>query len=84
MYFVIEYVDTWTGAGDPVLWEFAKTESEATIKARAHLIFFKARFAAQGYRILNTAGAVIDCGPAVPEQDAGDPVAKKGFFSRLL
>jgi hypothetical protein len=36
MYFVIEYVDTVTGIkGEALSWEFAKTEDDATIKARA-------------------------------------------------
>ena len=73
-------VDAWTGGGEALSWEFAKTENKATIKARAHLLLFKARFAAQGYRILSPAGIVIEYGPAVPEPDAGYTIAKKGFL----
>ena len=69
MYFAIEYVDSLTGMEGQVLsWEFAKTEDEATIKARAHLLLIKARFGAQGYRILSPAGLLLACGPGVPEQ----------------
>ena len=42
MYFIIEYVDTVTGIeGEALSWEFAKTEDEATIKARAHFLLFQ-------------------------------------------
>ena len=68
MYFVIEYVDTVTGTeGEALSWEFAKTEDEATIKARAHFLLFKARFGAQGYRVLSPAGLLLACGPAAPQ-----------------
>ena len=78
MYFIIEYVDTVTGIeGEALSWEFAKTEDEATIKARAHFLLFKARFGAQGYRILSPAGLLLACGPAAPEVDAHDSVAIK-------
>jgi hypothetical protein len=78
MYFIIEYVDTVTGIeGEALSWEFAKTEGEATIKARAHFLLFKARFGAQGYRILSPAGLLLVCGPAAPEVDAHDSVAIK-------
>jgi CheY-like chemotaxis protein len=78
MYFIIEYVDTVTGIeGEALSWEFAKTEGEATIKARAHLLLFKARFGAQGYRILSPAGSLIACGPGAREQKADDSVAIK-------
>ena len=54
MYFVIEYLDAFTGTGGEALsWEFAKTEEEARFKAKAHLLLFKARYGAQGYRILS-------------------------------
>jgi CheY-like chemotaxis protein len=70
MYFIIEYVDAVTGIeGEALSWEFAKTEDEATITARAHLILFKARFGAQGYRILSPGGSLLACGPGVPELD---------------
>jgi hypothetical protein len=82
MYFVIEYVDTYTGDGEALAWEFAKTDDEATIKARAHFLLFKARFAAQGYRILSPTGSLIACGPAVLEQDTGDTVTEKRFFTQ--
>ncbi|MGB9165136.1 MAG: hypothetical protein WCC41_11875 [Rhodomicrobium sp.] len=76
MYFIIEYVDTVTGIeGEALSWEFAKTADEATIKARAHFLLFKARFGAQGYRILSPAGLPLACGPAAPELDAYDSVA---------
>jgi hypothetical protein len=69
MLFVIEYVDTLTGVGGEALsWEFAKSEHEAIIKARAHLLLFKARFCAQGYRILDPAGRLVARGPGVFEQ----------------
>ena len=75
MYFAIEYVDTLTGIeGEALSWEFSKTEDEAYVKARAHLPLVKARFGAQGYRILCPAGLIIACGPGVPEQDACDSV----------
>ena len=71
MYFVIEYVDTVTGIeGEALSWEFAKTADEATIKARAHFLLFKARFGAQGHGILSPAGLLLVCGPAVAELDA--------------
>jgi hypothetical protein len=70
MYFIIEYVDTVTGIqGEALSWEFAKTEDEAAVKARAHFLLFKARFGAQGYRILNPAGLLLACGPEAPELD---------------
>ncbi|HWJ18876.1 MAG TPA: hypothetical protein VNR65_09140 [Geobacterales bacterium] len=76
MYFIIEYVDTATGIeGEPLSWEFAKTEGEATIKARAHLLLFKTRCGAQGYRILSPAGALVAYGPGAQEEDADYPVA---------
>ena len=76
MYFIIEYVDTVTGIGGEALsWEFAKTEGEATIKARAHLLIFKARFGVQGYRILSPAGSLLAYGPGAQEEDAENPVA---------
>ena len=76
MYFIIVYVDAVTGIeGEALSWEFAKTEGEATIKARAHLLLFKARFGAQGYRILSPAGSLIAYGPGAQEQDADDSVA---------
>ncbi len=71
MYFIIEYVDTCDGAGEALAWEFAKTDDEATIKARAHFLLFKDRFAAQGYRILSPAGLAIACGPEGPEHGRG-------------
>jgi hypothetical protein len=75
MYFIIEYVDAVTGIeGEALSWEFAKTEVEATIKARAHLLLFKARFGAQGYRILSPAGSLIAYVPGAHAADA-DPVA---------
>ena len=81
MYFTIEYVDTFTGIeGEAISWEFAKTEDEAFIKARAHLLLFKARFGAQGYRILCPRGSVIACGPGVPEQGVWDPVLDLGSW----
>lgn len=81
MYFIIEYVDTVTGIeGEALSWEFAKTEDDATIKARAHFLLFKARFGAQGYRILSPAGVLLACGPAAPESDVHDSVA----IERLL
>ena len=68
MYFVIEYVDTFTGAeGEPVCWEFAKTEGEARIKAKAHFLLVKVRHGAQGYRILSPEGSPIAYGPGSPE-----------------
>ena len=71
MYFTIEYVDTLTGNGGECLaWEFAKSEDEAGIKARAHFLLFKARFGAQGYRILSPSGSLIACGPGVAEYRA--------------
>ncbi len=82
MYFIIEYVDTCDGAGEALAWEFAKTDDEATIKARAHFLLFKDRFAAQGYRILSPAGLAIACGPEGPEHGAADTVAEKPLFSR--
>ena len=80
MYFIIEYVDTVTGIeGEALSWEFAKTEGEATIKARAHLLLFKARFGAQGYRILSPAGSLIACGPSAQGRlSRGDRAASKG------
>lgn len=76
MYFIIEYVDNVTGIeGEALSWEFAKTEGEATVKARAHLLLFKARFGAQGYRILSPAGSLIACGPDARDEDVDDPVA---------
>jgi len=76
MYFIIEYVDTVTGIqGEALSWEFAKTEDEATIKARAHFLLFKARFGAQGYRILSPAGVLLARGPGAPELDVYDSVA---------
>ena len=76
MYFIIEYVDTVTGIeGEALSWEFAKTEGEATIKARAHLILFKAQFGAQGYRILSPAGSLVACGPGAQDEDADYAVA---------
>ena len=76
MYFIIEYVDTVTGTeGEALSWEFAKTEDEAAIKARAHLLLFKARCGAQGYRVLSPAGLLLACGPAAPELDVYDSVA---------
>ena len=75
MYFIIEYVDTVAGIeGEALTWEFAKTEGEATIKARAHLLLFKARFGAQGYRILSPAGSLIAYGPGAQDEDTDDPV----------
>lgn len=69
MLFVVEYVDTLTGIGGEALsWEFAKSEHEAIIKARAHLLLFKARFCAQGYRILDPGGRLVARGPGVFEQ----------------
>ena len=67
MYFIIEYVETVTGIeGEALSWEFAKTADEATIQARAHFLLFKARFGAQGYRILSPVGLPLACGPAAP------------------
>ncbi len=75
MYYTIEYVDTLTGMeGQALSWEFAKTEDEAAIKARAHLLLFKARFGAQGYRIISPAGLLLACGPGAPEQGPCDSV----------
>jgi len=75
-YFIIEYVDTVTGiVGEVLSWEFAKTEGEATVKAKAHLLLFKARFGVQGYRILSPAGSLIAYGPGTHEEDAAHPVA---------
>ena len=72
MVFTIEYVDTATGIdGEALSWEFAKTEDEAHIKARAHLLLYKVRCGAQGYRILCSAGSVIACGPGLPEEPRG-------------
>jgi CheY-like chemotaxis protein len=88
MYFIIEYVDAVTGIeGEALSWEFAKTEGEATIKARAHLLLFKARFGAQGYRILSPAGSLIAYGPGAQEEDADDfvtiePLAKEDHGER--
>ena len=83
MYFVIEYVDTVTGIeGEALSWEFAKTADEATIKARAHFLLFKARFGAQGYRILSPAGLLLVSGPAAPELDAHDSVAIEPLLKR--
>lgn len=68
MYFVIEYLDAFTGTGGEALsWEFAKTEEEARFKAKAHLLLFKARYGAQGYRILSPEGSSIACGPGLGE-----------------
>jgi hypothetical protein len=81
MYFIVEYVDTATGIeGEALSWEFAKTEAEATIKARAHLLLFKARFGVQGYRILSPAGSLIAYGPSAQDESADDPLA----IQRLL
>ena len=80
MYYIIEYVDTFTGvAGEALSWEFAKTEDEASIKARAHLLLFKARFGAQGYRILCPEGSLIACGPGNDTLEAAmpKPLAKR-------
>ena len=89
MYFIIEYVDTVTGIeGEALSWEFAKTEGEATIKAKAHLLLFKARFGAQGYRILSPAGSLIACGPGAQDEGVDDPVAivplSKGDHARRV
>lgn len=74
MYYIIEYVDTFTGvAGEALSWEFAKTEDEACIKARAHFLLFKARFGAQGYRILCPEGSLIACGPGNDTWEAAMP-----------
>ncbi len=81
MYFIIEYVDSYTGAGEAVAWEFAKTNDEAIIKARAHLIPFKARFAAQGYRIVSPAGSVVERGPAAAAPKVGAVVADELLFT---
>ena len=68
MYFVIEYVDTFTGTeGEALSWEFARTEDEARIKARAHLLLFKERYGAQGYRILSPQGSPVAFGPGLGE-----------------
>ncbi len=68
MAIAIVYVDTSTGVGgDPLFWEFAKTEDEALIKARAHLPLVRARFGALGYRILDRAGSQIAVGPGVDD-----------------
>ncbi len=76
MYFIIEYVDNVTGIeGEALSWEFAKTEGEAIIKARAHLLLFKARFGAQGYRILSPAGSLTAYGPGAHEAGPDDSVA---------
>ena len=80
MYYIVEYVDTFTGvAGEALSWEFAKTEDEASIKARAHLLLFKARFGAQGYRILCPEGSLIACGPGNDTLEAAmpKPLAKR-------
>ena len=66
MVYVIEYVDASAEAGgNPLSWEFAKTEDEAIVKARAHFLLFKARFSAQGYRILSPAGHLLASGPGL-------------------
>ena len=68
MVFVIEYIDAPVEAGgDPLSWEFAKTEDEAIVKARAHFLLFKARFSAQGYRILSPSGRLVGYGPGMFE-----------------
>jgi hypothetical protein len=72
MYFTIEYVDTFTGwRGEVLSWEFARTEEDALTKAKAHLLLFKDRLGAQGYRILCPAGSLIACGPGFPGEDEG-------------
>lgn len=68
MVFIIEYVDAPAEAGGEALsWEFAKTEDEAIVKARAHFLLFKARFSAQAYRILSPAGRLVASGPGLFE-----------------
>ena len=80
---LIEYVDTVTGIeGEALSWEFAKTADEATIKARAHFLLFKARFGAQGYRILSPTGLLLVSGPEAPELDAHDSVANEPLLKR--
>ena len=70
-----------TGDGGALAWEFATTDAEATIKARAHFLLFKARFAAQGYRILSPTGSLIAYGPTVLERGTGDTVREKLLFT---
>jgi hypothetical protein len=87
MYYLIEYVDTSTGvAGEALSWEFAKSEDEACIKARAHLLLFKARFGAQGYRILCPEGSLIACGPgnATLEAALTKPLAQQDGRERAV
>ena len=84
MYFIIEYVDTVTGIeGEALSWEFAKTEGAATIKARAHFLLFKARFGAQGYRILSPAGLLLACGPAAPKLDPPPRPRRPGRVTKI-
>jgi hypothetical protein len=79
MVIAIVYVDTSTGVGgDALFWEFAKTEDEAQIKARAHLPLVRARFGAVGYRILDRAGSPIAAGPGV--HDFPSPTLHREHF----
>jgi hypothetical protein len=68
MVYTVAFVDTSTGVGgDALVWEFAKTEDEALIKARAHLPLVRARYGAVGYCVLDGAGSLIAAGPGMHE-----------------
>ncbi len=77
MYFIIEYVDAFTGLReDAVYWEFARTQDEACIKAASHLPLVRAKFGAHGYRIIAPDGSFVTVRPGLYHETTVETLEK--------
>jgi len=78
MYFIIEYVDAFTGLReDATFWEFARTKDEALLKAASHLPIVRAKFGAQGYRILGPDGSYVAVLPGLYHETEAEMLGKR-------